>query len=96
MIYSACPQCKKKVLEDTAGYRCETCNKVYAQCIPTYMLNVKFSDVSGNIFVTIPKDLGDTIMNGQSAEEFKQFREEFGQGGEKTQTEEMNDFYYET
>ena len=29
IFYIACPECKKKVQEDAAGYRCEHCNKVF-------------------------------------------------------------------
>lgn len=40
------------------------------------MLNALVSDLSGSTFMTFPKELGDVIMNGQSAEEFKKFKEE--------------------
>ena len=81
MFYLGCPECKKKVVEDIAGYRCESCNKIQATNVPTYMLNVKFSDLSGNTFITFPKELGDPIMNGLSANEFKNFKEQFGNAG---------------
>jgi DNA-directed RNA polymerase subunit RPC12/RpoP len=38
MYYNACPACKKKVLDEPAGYRCEPCNKVYQNMNPTYTL----------------------------------------------------------
>lgn len=28
MYYLSCPDCKKKVVEETVGYRCENCNKI--------------------------------------------------------------------
>lgn len=28
MVYMACPDCKKKVTDEAAGYRCETCGKI--------------------------------------------------------------------
>ena len=76
MYYLGCPECRKKVTEEVAGYRCENCNKVQTQCVPTYMLNAKMSDLSGSTFMTFPKELGDVIMNGQSADEFRKFKEE--------------------
>jgi hypothetical protein len=28
MFYLSCPECRKKVIEETVGYRCENCNKI--------------------------------------------------------------------
>ena len=39
------------------------------------MLSAVISDVSGNILVQFPRELGDQIMNGMSATEFKQLKE---------------------
>lgn len=75
MFYLSCPECRKKISDDTAGYRCESCNKVYSECVPTYMLTAKVTDVSGSVFVCFPKELADPIMNGMSASEFKHFKE---------------------
>lgn len=30
-MYNACPDCRKKVTDDPAGYRCEHCNKVFME-----------------------------------------------------------------
>jgi hypothetical protein len=48
VYYLACPEinCRKKVIEEDPGlrYRCESCNKHYDHCVPTYMLCAKISD----------------------------------------------------
>ena len=40
------------------------------------MLTAMIHDATGDVQVQFPRDLGDPIMNGQTAKEFKQFREE--------------------
>ena len=40
------------------------------------MLSAVFADVSGNVIVQFPRELGDSIMGGLSASEFKQMKEE--------------------
>ena len=49
------------------------------------MLSAVIADVSGNVIVQFPRELGDPIMGGLSASEFKQMKEE------KTE-EEVKDF----
>ena len=46
--YLACPDetCKKKVMEEAVGWRCENCNKTYPNCVPTYVITAKIADVS--------------------------------------------------
>lgn len=43
-------------------------------CVPTYMLMAKMSDLSGNVFISFPRELGDQML-GMSADEFKRFKE---------------------
>jgi replication factor A1 len=97
MFYLGCPECRKKVIEEVAGYRCENCNKVQTQCVPTYMLSAKMNDLSGSTFMTFPKELGDVIMNGQSADEFRRFKEECTNNNKARmeENEEIRDFFYE-
>ena len=76
IMYLSCPTCRKKVVEHSnSKWKCENCDKVYDTNIPTYMLSAVISDVSGNILVQFPRELGDQIMNGMSAAEFKELRE---------------------
>ena len=51
--YLACPedQCKRKVIEESVGWRCTNCDKTYQNCVPTYMLSAKLADVSESFFV---------------------------------------------
>ena len=76
MFYLACPDCKKKVTEDIAGWRCESCGKIQHSNVPTYMLTAKIADVSGTIYVQFLREMGDHIMNGMSAKDFKDLKED--------------------
>ena len=78
MSYNACPDCRKKVQEEPAGYRCENCNKVHMTMNPTYMLMAKIADLSGSIYIQFTRELGDAIMNGMSARQFLELKESFG------------------
>lgn len=75
MYYLACPDCKRKVCDEGTGFRCENCNKSFATCLPTYMLTAKLTDVSHGLFISFARELGDVIMNGMTATEFKDFKE---------------------
>lgn len=44
--------------------------------LPTYMLSALISDVSGSVLVQFPRELGDPIMNGMSAQAFKNLKDE--------------------
>lgn len=73
-MYDACPDCRKKVTDEPAGFRCEHCNKLHSTRVPTYMLNAKIADLSGSIYIQFPRELGDSII-GKSASEFRDFKE---------------------
>ncbi len=88
LFYLACNECRKKVLDDTAGYRCESCNKTYATCNPTYMITAKISDISGHAFVQFTRELGDQVMGGVKAKDFKDMRENH------MNPEELKEFFY--
>lgn len=36
MFYLACQICKKKVMDESTGYRCERCEKTFQDAVPTY------------------------------------------------------------
>ena len=76
MFYLACQVCKRKVFQMVDQYRCENCDKLHETNLPTYMLSALISDVSGNVMVQFPRELGDSIMNGKSATEFKEMKDE--------------------
>jgi len=82
MIYNSCPDCRKKVQDEPAGYRCEHCNKVHMTMIPTYMLSAKVADLSGSLYIQFPRELGDPVMGGMPAREFQEFKENAQQQGD--------------
>ena len=47
MFYLACPDCRKKVIDDGRGYQCENCNKCHEEAKPTYNFGFKVQDCSG-------------------------------------------------
>jgi replication factor A1 len=75
--YLACPTdtCKKKVMEESTGWRCENCNRTYSHCVPTYMLSAKIADLSDNFFVNFYRNEGTSIM-GMTAEKLKDLKDE--------------------
>lgn len=76
-FYLSCPECRKKVIEQSFGmYKCDHCDKTFKTNVPTYMLSAVIADVSGNVIVQFPRELGDPIMDGLSASEFKKMKEE--------------------
>jgi hypothetical protein len=89
MFYLACPDCKKKVTEEPVGFRCEHCAKVYNSCDPTYMLSAKVADSSTSTFISFPREMGDAVLDGMSARDFKEMKESRG-----PDSEEMKEFFY--
>ena len=74
MFYLACPECKRKVIEEMGGFRCEKCNLVHGTCNVSYSFTAKITDLSGNVFLSFMGDTGDTIM-GMTGAEFKRYKE---------------------
>ena len=85
MYYLACPDCKKKVLEENAGFKCENCGKIYNQANPTYVVSAKLNDLSGSIYPSFMGETADIIM-GCNALTFKDMKEN------KYNTEELREF----
>lgn len=84
ILYLSCPDCRKKVIEEDGNWRCENCDKLHETNLPTYMLSALISDVSGNVMVQFPRELGDSIMSGKSATEFKEMKDELQKQGSHT------------
>ena len=84
--YLACPDCKKKVVEDSFGYRCENCQRNHSTVNASYILTAKISDFSGNLYVQFMQDAGDHVMNGNNAEQFRDFKE-------NSDANEVKDFF---
>ena len=66
MYYLACPVCKKKVSDDTTGYRCEFCNKSFGEAVPTYNYSFMLSDYTSKISVSCIGEAGEAVL-GQPA-----------------------------
>ena len=62
------------------------------------MLTAKIQDLSGSVFICFPKELGNPIMNGMAAEEFKNFKDnELNNYGTPEEKEEaLKEFFYQT
>lgn len=60
--YPACPECKKKVLMEESGWRCEKCRKVYPAPDYRYILTVSVEDATSQIYVNGFDDLGNTLL----------------------------------
>lgn len=58
-FYMACPECKKKVLEEANGFRCENCTKFYQNANPTYNFSARVSDYSGSIVASFLGEVGE-------------------------------------
>ena len=108
ILYLSCPDCRKKVIEEDGNWRCENCDKLHEKNLPTYMLSALISDVSGNVMVQFPRELGDSIMNGKSASEFKAMKDEIqrtgpttfnddnsnGRGGANSDSDALKEFFH--
>lgn len=54
--------------------------------VPTWMLQVKVSDLSGSMYINFARELGDSIMAGISAREFQDMKERISsEGGDSTE-----------
>ena len=73
--YLACPECKRKVMEESCGWRCENCDKAMPSCVPTYMLNAKIADVSESLFVSFYRDEGTALM-GLRADKLRELKDQ--------------------
>lgn len=75
IYYPACKGegCRRKVIEDSNGYRCEHCNQTFADFEPTYMITAKISDFTESIHVTFAREQGTQLM-GMTAQEFMKFK----------------------
>ena len=76
IFYPACQSdnCRRKVIEDSAGFKCEHCGKTFMSYQPTYMITAKISDFTESIYVNFAREHGTALM-GMKAEEFKEFKE---------------------
>lgn len=69
MFYLACKMCKKKVIDESNGYRCERCEKTFADAVPTYNFAMRVSDFTDTHIFNVLGDVGEAIL-GMTAAEF--------------------------
>lgn len=66
--YPGCPECKKKVLMEENGWRCEKCQKTYPAPDYRYILTASVQDSTSQIFVNGFDDLGRTLLQMEANE----------------------------
>ena len=69
MFYHACTVCKKKVSEDHAGFRCESCQRTYPESNLSYNFSVQVGDFSDSVYLQCMGEVGDTLI-GMTAKDF--------------------------
>jgi replication factor A1 len=64
IYYSACmsENCRRKVVQEGHGYRCEFCDKQFINYRPTYMITAKISDSTDSVFVNFAREHGEKLM----------------------------------
>ena len=64
IFYAACmsDNCRRKVIEDSHGWRCEHCQKSFQTYRPTYMITAKVSDFTDSIYVNFARENGSALM----------------------------------
>lgn len=73
--YPACPECKKKVLLEANGWRCEKCQKNYTDPDYRYILTLSVEDATSQIYVNGFDELGLSLLKA-SANELTKLKEE--------------------
>jgi len=73
--YLSCPDCKKKVIEESPDmYRCERCDKL-VKPTPRYIFSIQAMDATGSHWLNCYDEVGPIIFGGYSAEELKRIKE---------------------
>lgn len=87
IFYLACPNdnCRKKVMEEAGGYKCDNCSKIYPTCKATYMISAKISDFTDSLYINFAREQGEAII-GMPAEAFKT-------KSENMTSEELQEFF---
>lgn len=67
MFYLACEVCKKKVSDEGNGYRCERCNRLFSNAVPTYQFSLKVQDFTDSQIFNVLGDGGEAILGMNAA-----------------------------
>lgn len=68
MVYLACKQCKKKVVDEASGYRCERCMKTFPDAVPTLNFALSVSDFTDSHIFKAMGEVGEPILNKLATE----------------------------
>lgn len=68
MWYLSCPECKKKVVEETRS-QCPYCQKFYENGKYRFILSVELADSTGSVWASAYDEMGETILHGRTADE---------------------------
>jgi replication factor A1 len=73
--YLSCPDCKKKVMEESLEmFRCERCDKI-VDPVPRYIFSIQAIDATGSHWLNCYDEVGPIIFGGYSAAELKRVKE---------------------
>ncbi|CAO3636360.1 unnamed protein product [Mucor hiemalis] len=61
--YPGCPECKKKLLLEEAGWRCERCMKSFKNPDYHYIITMSAEDATSQIFVSGFDEVGKVLLN---------------------------------
>ncbi|KAI8970131.1 replication factor-A protein [Mycotypha africana] len=73
--YPGCPTCRKKVVLETEGWRCEKCQKTYPSPEYRYILTMSVEDGTGQVYVNAFDEVSGVLI-GMSANELMKLSEE--------------------
>ncbi|KAG1461501.1 hypothetical protein G6F46_002012 [Rhizopus delemar] len=74
VAYAGCPECKKKLLQEENGWRCEKCQKTFGSPDWKYILTMGINDSTSQIFFNTFDETGKIIM-GMSATELMELKD---------------------
>ncbi|CEP18126.1 hypothetical protein [Parasitella parasitica] len=72
--YPGCPECKKKMIMESNGWRCEKCQKTFGSPEYRYILTMSVEDATSQIYCNAFDDQGNTLLK-MSANEIMALKE---------------------
>ncbi|RUS18781.1 replication factor-A protein 1 [Endogone sp. FLAS-F59071] len=74
--YPACKDCKKKVIDEGNGWRCEKCQRTWPAPDHRYIMSLNVSDPTGAIWMSAFEEVGEKLL-GHSANEMMSLKVSF-------------------
>ncbi|KAI8070318.1 putative replication factor-A protein 1 [Gongronella butleri] len=74
VAYPGCPECRKKMVQESVGWRCEKCDKSYDQPEYRYMLQCRLEDATSHVYANAFDEVSLTLL-GVTANEAIALRE---------------------